>query len=219
MSLRSSCAALLAGAVWHACAATHPPEPVFEPETVSSDVRFAEKWVRDHDDNHGRPYAIVDKKTAHIYIHAADGRLVGSSAVLTGLARGDESAPGIGQRPVNQIRPFERTTPAGRFDSQPGRTPTGEANVWIDYDTAIAIHRLRPGRSQPRRQAALASTDPAAHRQSYGCVVVPPAFFDGVVMGALGRARGVVYVLPEDRPVETIFQQTLADAAPRKRPF
>jgi len=219
MSLRSSCAALLAGVAWHACAVTAPPSPPLAPEPVSSDARFAQKWVRDHGDNEGRPYAIVDKKTAHIYVHDADGRLVGSSAVLTGYARGDESAPGIGQRPVNRIRPFERTTPAGRFDSQPGRTLTGEANVWIDYDTAIAIHRLRPGRSQPRRQAALASTDPAAHRQSYGCVVVPPAFFDGVVMNVLGRTRGVVYVLPEDRPVETIFRQTLADAAPRRRPL
>ena len=216
---RSSCAALLVGVAWHACAATHLPPPSLEPETVSGDVRFAERWVREHDDNRGRPYAIVDKKTAHIYVHGADGRLIGSSAVLTGFARGDDSVPGIGTRPVSRIRPFERTTPAGRFESQPGRTPAGEANVWIDYDTAIAIHRLRPGRSQPKRQAALASADPAAHRQSYGCVVVPPAFFDAVVMRALGKARGVVYVLPEDRPVETIFQQTLADAAARKRPL
>ncbi len=216
---RLSCAALLAGVAWHACAATFPPSPTLQPETVSSDVRFAQRWVRDHDDNRGRPYAIVDKKTARLYVHAADGRLVGSSPVLTGFARGDDSVPGIGTRPVRQIRPFERTTPAGRFESQPGRTPTGEANVWIDYDTALAIHRLRPGRSQPKRRAALASSDPAAHRQSYGCVVVPPAFFDAVVMSALGKARGVVYVLPEDHPVEAIFQQTLADAAGRKRPL
>jgi len=208
-------AVLLAGAAWHAGAAT----PLPAPEAVSSDVRFVERWVRDHDDNTGRPYAIVDKKTARIYVHAADGRLIGSSAVLTGFARGDDSVPGIGQRPVARIRPFERTTPAGRFESQPGRTLTGEANVWIDYDTAIAIHRLRPGRSQPTRQAALKAPDAAAHRQSYGCVVVPPAFFDGVVMTALGRTRGVVYVLPEDRPVETLFQQTLAGADARKRPL
>jgi len=219
MSFRSFCVLILAGAAWQASAATHAAPPTLAPETPSSDVRFAAQWVREHGDNHGRPYAIVDKKTANIYVHAADGRLIGSSAVLTGFARGDESVPGIGARPVDRIRPFERTTPAGRFESQPGRTLTGEANVWIDYDTAIAIHRLRPGRSQPARQAALKSADPAAHRQSYGCVVVPPAFFDGVVMGALGRTRGVVYVLPEDRPVETIFQQTLADAAARKRPL
>ena len=63
MSFRSFCALLLAGAAWQASAATHAAPPTLAPETPSSDVRFAAQWVREHGDNNGRPYAIVDKKT------------------------------------------------------------------------------------------------------------------------------------------------------------
>jgi hypothetical protein len=113
--------------------------------------------------------------------------------------------PGIGDRPVSQIRPFERTTPAGRFDSVPGRNLTGESVVWVDYDTGIAIHRLRPGASEVGRARSLASATPDDNRQSYGCVVVPPAFFDAVVQPVLGRTHGVVYVMPDEQPVQAMF--------------
>jgi len=36
-------------------------------------------------------------------------------------------------------------------------------------------------------------------------VVVPVAFYDDVVSPLLGRQRGVVYVLPETRPVGEMF--------------
>jgi len=34
---------------------------------------------------------------------------------------------------------------------------------------------------------------------------VPVAFYDAVVGPSLGRQRGVVYVLPESRPVQAMF--------------
>jgi YD repeat-containing protein len=172
---------------------------------VTADARWAIGHALASHDAAGRPFAVVDKRAAHLYVFDAAGRLVGHSAVLAGQARGDGSVPGIGRRPVNLIRPFERTTPAGRFESKPGRNLSGEAVVWIDYETGIAIHRLRPGASEAVRARALQSAVPEARRQSYGCVVVPPAFFDAVVMPALGQGRGVVYVLPEEQPVQALF--------------
>ena len=69
--------------------------------------------------------------------------------------------------------------------------------VWVDYDAALALHRLRPGPAHERRTERLASALPAAHRISLGCIVVPVAFYESVVAPQLGRRRGVVYVLSE----------------------
>ena len=38
-----------------------------------------------------------------------------------------------------KIRPHERTTPAGRFASEPGRNTGGEDIVWVDYETQTRI--------------------------------------------------------------------------------
>jgi YD repeat-containing protein len=186
--------------------ATTPPE-------ASADAQYLLHWVADRRDAQGRPYAVVDKQGARMFVFDADGHLVGQTPVLTGLARGDDSVPGIGDRPVAQIKPSERTTPAGRFESQPGHNLTGESVVWVDYDTGIAIHRLRPGRSEAGRLRDIASPVAADHRQSYGCVVVPPAFFDAVVDPVLGHSHGVVYVMPDDRPVQAMFGADTPDLA------
>jgi hypothetical protein len=69
--------------------------------------------------------------------------------------------------------------------------------IWVDYDSAFAIHRLRPGRSFKAREARLANGTPAERRVSYGCVVVPVRFYEDVVQRWLGQGRAVVYVLPE----------------------
>jgi len=150
--------------------------------------------------DHGqRPFAVVDKQAALILVFQADGVLVGSSSVLLGRALGDESAPGVGQRTQNgALRDSDRTTPAGRFRSEPGRNLTGEAIIWLDYDSALAIHRLRNDPTRDRRALHLASADSRDRRVSAGCVVVPEAFYDSVVQRLLGHSRGMVYVMPEN---------------------
>lgn len=150
--------------------------------------------------DHGqRPFAVVDKQAALILVFQADGLLAGSSSVLLGRAPGDQSAPGVGQRTDNgSLRDSDRTTPAGRFRSEPGRNLAGEAIIWLDYDIALAIHRLRNGPSRASRVLQLASADSRGRRVSAGCVVVPEAFYDGVVERLLGRSRGMVYVMPEN---------------------
>ena len=77
--------------------------------------------------------------------------------------------------------------------------------VWVDYDAAVSMHRVRPIDPKERRLERLASNDPAQRRISYGCINVPVAFFERVVHPSMGKGRGVVYVLPETRPVQAVF--------------
>ena len=149
-------------------------------------------------DHRQRPFAVVDKQAGTISVYRADGALAGTSAALLGRTLGDHSMPGVGERAqTGQLRAGDRTTPAGRFDSEPGLNRAGDTIVWVDYASAFAIHRLRPGPSKANRARRLRSTSAADKRVSDGCVVVPEAFFDAVVQPTLGRAPGVVYVLPE----------------------
>jgi len=148
-------------------------------------------------DNHGRPFAIVDKRAARLFVFGAKGELIGETPVLLGLARGDESAPDLANRSPSSLLPAERTTPAGRYASEPGHNDKGEDIVWIDYDASLAIHRLRPSPPAERRAERLASANPDDKRISFGCVVVPVAFYEEVVRPTLGSARGMVYVLAE----------------------
>jgi hypothetical protein len=165
---------------------------------LTSDTHQLHDWVLKSHDHHGHPFAIVDKKHASIFVFDASGRLRGDSAALIGQAAGDESAPDVGEHAQQGEVPFaERTTPAGRFGSAPGVNASGEPVIWVDYDSAFAIHRLRPGRSFKAREARLANGTPAERRVSYGCVVVPVRFYEDVVQRWLGNGRAVVYVLPE----------------------
>ena len=179
---------------------------------ASADARYVEQWIRQKGDDHGRPFVIVDKKAAHIYVFAAGGALLGSSPTLLGSARGDVPVPGAGQKDPSRLLPYERKTPAGRFESQPGRNLHGEPVVWVDYDTGIAIHRVRPGAAQGQRLNSLATSDVNDKRLSLGCVVVPEAFFLSVVLPTLGRVHGTVYVLPEDGPVQAMFADPRTDS-------
>lgn len=206
---RAALALPVAWAVWGTtpAAATVPPAaPVRAAEAVlTADTDATRRWVLAHDDHRRRPFAVVDKKAAQLFVFRADGTLAGATRVLLGLAPGDDAAPGLGRGDVTRIPPALRTTPAGRFESEPGRNLSGEAIVWFDYDAALAIHRVRPGASQARRLQRLASPGAKDKRDSLGCVVVPPAFYDAVVAPTLGRERGVVYVLPENAPWQARF--------------
>ena len=173
--------------------------------SASPDARQALRWVVEAHDNQGLPFVIVDKKGGRIFVFEANGQLRGASPALTGLAPGDHAVPGMEQRSVASLRDFERTTPAGRFMSEPGHNLQGEAIVWIDYAAKLAIHRLRPAPAAERRAERLASETPDDNRISMGCVVVPVSFYETVVGPALGKSRSIVYVLPETQPLQRML--------------
>ena len=172
-------------------------------------------WVVESGDHGGRPFAAIDKLTAQVYVFSAAGRLLGASPVLVGFAPGDETVPGIGSKAIADIRPEERTTPAGRFVTVPGRNAEGKPVVWIDYDAAVSMHAVINDTPSERRLERLASPDPAEHRISWGCVNVPTVFFTDVVLPALKERGGIVYVLPDTKPLERFFpaaaRRSLAD--------
>ncbi len=172
--------------------------------TASRDVQFAFGEVVKSKDHRGLPFAIVDKKSAQLFVFNGAGQLQGSSPVLLGLAPGDvEIAQTIDTDPQN-LSAARRTTPAGRFVSEPGRNLAGEAIVWVDYTARLAIHRLRPAAPSEQRPERLASATPDDNRITLGCVVVAPVFFDTVVAPTLGKGYGVVYVLPENDALERL---------------
>ena len=181
-------------------------KPDFGAQRASDDARYVAQWAMESADHHGLPFAVVDKKDARVYVFDGGGRLSGAAPVLLGEAIGDSSAPEVGEHTqAGEVPLHERTTPAGRFISQPGRNLAGENVVWVDYAAAFAIHRVRAGASLRAREARLASATAEDNRASLGCVVVPAAFYENVVEPMLGRSRAVVYVLPETRPVREVF--------------
>lgn len=153
----------------------------------------------------------MDKRLATLSVYDAGGRLLGRTPALLGLAPGDAQAPTARGKAPEVLTPQERITPAGRFEAQPGRNLGGERVVWFDYEANLAIHRLRPAPASQRRPERLASAKLQDRRITLGCVVVDPAFFDQVVLPALGSGPGLVYVLPEREP-------SVAAAAGMSRP-
>ena len=216
------CALLLTGIhaprVWSAKAAVtqavaNKPAPAtqalyanFAKEKPSDDARHIADWVADSRDNAHGEFFIIDKKAARIYVFDADAQLKGSSAVLLGFARGDDSAPGIGLKPLKAVKPEEKTTPAGRFVAERGRNTSGEDVIWIDYDAAVSMHRVRATNAKERRLERLASATVDDNRISFGCVNVPVAFYNTHIRPVFAKRRAIVYVLPEIKTLQQVFK-------------
>lgn len=182
----------------------------FRGARVPEDVAAVAGWAVASADTQGAPFALIDKRRAHLYVFDTQGRLEGQTPVLLGYAPGDDSVPGIGSRPIQQVRPAERTTPAGRFEVASGRNLLKEDVIWVDYDAAVSMHRVRATDPRERRLERLASPTTADNRISYGCINVPVAFFEGVVWPTLGQRRAVVYVLPEVKSLAQVFPAAAA---------
>ena len=176
----------------------------FKDEAVSADARATANWVAASHDNHALPFVVIDKVNAKVFAFDGAGVLRGAAPALLGMARGDASVPGIGQRKLATITPAERTTPAGRFEASLGRDFEQDI-LWIDYDAALSLHRVIKGRRVDDRAGRLASPTPSDNRISYGCVNVPPGFYDGVVKPLFAGTVGIVYILPEMKPLRSVF--------------
>ena len=172
---------------------------------ASRDVRQLAHWVVDSGNNAGLPFVIVDKSDARVFVFDAGGRIQGAAPALLGVARGDHTVPGIGDREYSDMPPETRTTPAGRFVARRGMSTRGEDVVWVDYDAGVSLHRVVTTRPQERRLERLATPTPLDNRISYGCINVPARFYEHVVRPVFSGTDGIVYVLPETLPARVVF--------------
>jgi len=206
-------AAILVGHPWQ-----RPPGPaVSEPQAASPPTRadFAghaatpsahrvADWATATDAG-GGPFIIIDKPAAAIYVFDGEGRVRGSAPVLLGAAIGDDTVPGIGDKPLDKVLPEEKTTPAGRFIGEPGRNARGEDVVWVDYDAAVSMHRVITFNPAERRLERLRTPSIEDNRISYGCINIPVDFYEAYVRPAYAQRNAVVYVLPDVKPLDEVF--------------
>ena len=174
----------------------------FAREQASRDARQLADWIVDASDNQGKSFVIIDKTSARMFVFDTGGLIRGAAPVLLGSARGDHTVPGVGEKKLSAVRPQERTTPAGRFVAAMGRNFRGEEVVWVDYDSAVSMHPVIRTKDRLQRLASATIKD---KRVSYGCINVPAAFYNAVVMPAFAGTEGIVYVLPEIRSVREVF--------------
>lgn len=163
------------------------------------------QWVMQTNDHQGKPFAVVDKIHAKVFVFSHHGRLLGQASVLLGLTRGDDGVLGSGDLPLSQIRPEDRITPAGRFVSEWGRNASGQMVLWVDYEQAISMHAVRSLNSQERRLERLDSSTALDKRISYGCINVSLLFWRSVVLPAFMGIQGIVYVMPDSRTLVSVF--------------
>ena len=183
----------------------------FEPTRAAR--RMAD-WVVARHDNGRMPFIVLDKRDARLYVFEPNGRLIDQTPVLLGSAHGDQTYPGIGDVPIADVKPYQRTTAAGRFVTRPGLDADHTDVVWLDYDAALAMHRVINKVKSEHRLQRIASPDPRARRISWGCINVPVAFFDAYISPVFGKRSGVTYVIPERKTFAQVFGPGTANAAP-----
>jgi hypothetical protein len=201
----------------HERAATVPPVPQaaapvpqlrladFQGVAPSADARLLAHWVAATGDNGSRAFMVVDKKDPRVYVFTPDARLKDSAPVLLGQARGDDIVPGSGPKTPAEMKPEEKTTPAGRFVAEPGVNADDEDVIWVDYENAISMHRVRPAVAREHRVERLASAAPADNRISFGCINLPVPFYENVAKPVAVEYGAIVYVLPEVKTLQQVF--------------
>ena len=177
----------------------------FGTETPSPDALLLANWVAGTHDNGPHAFILVDKKDARAYVFRPDGQLQDSAPVLLGAAHGDAIAPGSGDKPLSQMTPDEKITPTGRFVAKPGLNADDEDVIWVDYDNAISMHRVRPKVESEHRLERLASLTTDDNRISFGCINLPVSFYEDVARPAVDRYGAVIYVLPEQKSLQEVF--------------
>lgn len=172
---------------------------------VMSGASAVVAWISETADNQGIPFLVVDKSNAKVLAFDREGRLLGSAPVPLGLALGDVSPPGIGDRALAAIGPEERITPAGRFVASMGENLNGNGILWINCDTALSLHPVVTARASDLRLQRLSTPTVQDNRISYGCVNVPAEFYKDVIQPAFNGTTGIVYILPEVLSLADVF--------------
>ncbi len=173
--------------------------------TSSRDVASLAVRIVDSGDNQHLPFVIVDKPSARVLVFDAEGALVGMAPALIGMARGDEAAPGIGELEVSKIPVDERTTEAGRFLARLGPAKGMDSVLWVDFDTSLSLHPVVTSNPKEHRLQRLRSASSDERRITHGCINVPADFYKDVVQATFAGTAGVVYILPDSKPLDVVF--------------
>jgi hypothetical protein len=178
------------------------PPPALVPSPTASRVQA---WIAASHDNGSLPYIVIDKQAAALFLFDADGQLLGQTPVLLGMGVGDDSTPGVGAKTLAEIGPAERTTPAGRFVAKFGRALGHTSVLWVDYADSVALHAVITTNKKEHRVARLLSPTPDDNRISFGCINVGTSFYAKRISPLFRKAGGVVYILPDTKPLEDVF--------------
>jgi hypothetical protein len=186
----------------------------FRGETASDNVhRFAD-WVADSRDNGRHWFVVLDKPQAKVFLFDSNARLDAAAPAVLGETIGDDSTPGVGDKPLSALKPEDLTTPAGRFVAELGETSSRHEDVvWVSYDMALSMHRII---KVPERLKAIATPDPSDNRLSHGCINLPDSFYEQHLRPAQDRTGLIVYILPETRPLQRTFASFYDVDAPIK---
>jgi hypothetical protein len=185
-----------------------PLAPLDDPADASSVPAGASEvigWVTASGDNNHLPFIVMDKVAAEIFVFDSTAQFIAASPALFGETAGDDSAPGVGDRELSAIPPADRTTPAGRFIAKFGRAAGNREVLWVDFPTAVSLHAVITTNKKQHRVARLESPTPADNRITFGCINVPTKFYADVVKPLFNDSAGVVYILPETRPLNAVF--------------
>jgi hypothetical protein len=185
-------------------------------QEVAATVIELAGWVVASKDNHGYPFAVIDKAAAQILVFGGDGRLRGAAPGLFGSAIGDHAAPGIAGLALREIPGRDRTTPAGRFVGGFGPSIDAGRVLWVDYDSAVSIHPTATGVPAERRAERLASPSPDDNRVTHGCINVTPEFYEAIIRPTFEKG-GVFYILPDAAPMAETFPEFAQSRATTQR--
>ena len=177
----------------------------FGVEPASGPVQHLTQWILHTDDHQGWPFVVVDKIQARVFVFSPSGQLLGAAPALLGLSMGDDALAGTGERPLSDIAPHERITPAGRFVANLDVNAVGQALLWVDYEQAISLHPVRNANPDERRLDRLATPSAQDNRITYGCINVPARFWRTVVAPTFAGTQGIVYVLPDTHSLGLVF--------------
>ena len=185
-----------------------------EPSAEAAEVI---NWVVASRDNGDRPFIVIDKVSAQLFVFDPRTRMRRQAPVLIGIAKGDHSMPGIGDLELSRIPVSERTTPAGRFLAQFGPALDHEDVLWVDEPNAVSLHAVVTSNPRERRLARLQSATPDDNRITFGCINVDHEFYSKFIEPLYREGGGLVYILPESRPLREVFAGLPGDA-PSARP-
>ena len=169
-------------------------------------------------DNGDRPFIVIDKDAAELFVFDPRTHTRQRTPVLLGIAKGDDSMPGIGDLALADIPVSERTTPAGRFMARFGPALNHDPVLWVDEPNAISLHAVVTSNPRERRLARLASASTDDNRITFGCINVDQAFYAQYIEAQFRDGGGVIYVLPDTRPFAEVFASVPREVAPSVRP-